>query len=86
MLFRSGVEVKTRDVLLVRTGFATRRNEEEAYLNAAGVSKSGNMWAADRQVQAVGADNMVWDCMFVGIPLKLRGATGSPIRPLALVG
>ena len=22
---------------------------------------------------------------FVGIPLKLRGATGSPIRPLALV-
>ena len=23
---------------------------------------------------------------FVGIPLKFRGATGSPIRPLALVG
>ena len=23
---------------------------------------------------------------FVAIPLKLRGATGSPIRPLALVG
>jgi len=23
---------------------------------------------------------------FIGIPLKLRGATGSPIRPLALVG
>ena len=22
---------------------------------------------------------------FVGIPLKLRGATGSPIRPLALI-
>ena len=117
-----------RGVLLVRTGFATRWTEEEVYLNAAGVSKSGNIWAADRQVQAVGADNMAWDCMqerdpetnmllfghahllvkhgihiienlnlealaaaghrefcFVGIPLKLKGATGSPIRPLALV-
>src|SRR5262245_53701950 len=124
----TGVDVKPRDVLLVRTGFATRWNEEAAYLDAAGVSKSGNIWAADRQVQAVGADNMAWDCLqerdpetnmllfghahllvkhgihiienlnlealaaaghrefcFVGIPLKLRGATGSPIRPLALV-
>jgi len=93
------------------------------------VSKSGNIWAAEQGVQAVGADNMAWDCMeerdpetnmllfghvhllvthgihiienlnlealagekiyefgFVGIPLKFRGATGSPIRPLALVG
>jgi len=92
------------------------------------VSKSGNVWAAERRVVAVGADNMAWDSMeerdpdtnmmlyghvhllvthgihiienlnleelaaaghrefcFVGIPLKFRGATGSPIRPLALV-
>ena len=116
-------------MLLVRTGYGTSWNDETAYLNAAGVSKSGNIWAADQKVAAVGADNMAWDCMtdrdpethmalfghahllvthgihiienlnleelaaarqhtfgFVGIPLKFRGATGSPIRPLALVG
>ena len=123
-----GVLVQAGDVLLVRTGYGTRWADEAAYLTAAGVSKSGNIWAADQRVVAVGADNMAWDSMqerdpdtkmmlfghahllvkhgihiienlnlealasaghhvfsFVGIPLKLRGATGSPIRPLALV-
>jgi len=116
------------NVLLVRTGYASAWRDEGTYLHAAGVSKSGNIWAADRQLLAVGADNMAWDCMterdpdtnmalfghahllvthgihiienlnleelaaaqiyefaFVGIPLKFTGATGSPIRPLALV-
>ena len=120
--------VRPGDVLLMRTGYATAWDDEATYLNAAGVSKSGNIWAADQQVIAVGADNMAWDNMverdpetkmalfghahllvkhgihiienlnleelaaakihefgFVGIPLKFRGATGSPIRPLALV-
>jgi len=122
------VEVTPGDVLLVRTGFGPLWKDEAAYLNAAGVSKSGNIWAADRKVVAVGADNMAWDTMterdpetnmtlfghahllvrhgihiienlnleelaaahcyefsFVGVPLKFTGATGSPIRPLALV-
>jgi kynurenine formamidase len=125
----AGITVQPADVLLVRTGYATTWGDEAAYLNAAGVSKSGNIWAADHNVAAVGADNMAWDNMverdpdtkmalfghahllvrhgihiienlnleelaaakiyefgFVGIPLKFRGATGSPIRPLALVG
>ncbi len=125
----ASVTVQPGDVLLVRTGFATAWDDEATYLNAAGVSKSGNIWAADQKVAAVGADNMAWDNMlerdpdtnmalfghahllvkhgihiienlnlealaaakvytfgFVGIPLKFRGATGSPIRPLALVG
>lgn len=124
----AAVTVKAGDVLLVRTGFATAWNDEAVYLNAAGVSKSGNIWAAHQRVRAVGADNMAWDCMterdpetnmvlfghahllvthgihiienlnleelaaagihefaFVGVPLKFRGATGSPIRPLALI-
>ncbi|MCU1383270.1 MAG: cyclase family protein [Acidobacteria bacterium] len=124
----AGVTVRAADVLLVRTGYATAWGDEPAYLNAAGVAKSGNIWAADQKVVAVGADNMAWDNMterdpdtnmalfghahllvthgihiienlnleelaaakiyefgFVGIPLKFRGATGSPIRPLALV-
>jgi len=124
-----GVEVQAGDVLLVRTGYgALWHGDEQVYLDAAGVSKSGTLWAADRGVTAVGADNMTWDVpgerdpdtgaslfahvyllpqkgiyilenlnleelardrrhafAFIGIPLKLRGATGSPLRPLALV-
>src|SRR5262245_14542911 len=45
-----GVEVQAGDVLLVRTGFAALWNDEEAYLDAAGVSKSGTLWAAERGV------------------------------------
>jgi len=123
-----GVALNAGDVLLVRTGFATRWHDEAAYLDAAGVSKSANLWVAEQKVRAVGADNMAWDCMterdpdtnmvlfghahllvthgihiienlnlealasagyhefcFIAIPLKFRGATGSPVRPLALV-
>jgi kynurenine formamidase len=123
-----GVDVRAGDVLLVRTGYATLWHDEAAYLQAAGVAKSGTLWAAERGVVAVGADNMAWDVpderdpetgatlfahlyllpqkgiyilenlnlealardrqyvfAFVGIPLKLNGATGSPVRPLALI-
>jgi len=124
-----GVEVLTGDVLLVRTGYgALWRGDESTYLGAAGVSKSGTLWAAERAVAAVGADNMGWDVpderdpesgstlfahvyllpqkgiyiienlnleelardrrwvfAFLAVPLKLEGATDSPVRPLALV-
>jgi kynurenine formamidase len=123
------VEVRAGDVLLVRTGYgALWGGDEKTYLDAAGVSKSGTLWAAERAVAAVGADNMAWDVpderdpetgatlfahvhlltqkgiyiienlnleelardgrrefAFVGVPLKFQGATGSPLRPLALV-
>jgi kynurenine formamidase len=121
------VTVQKGDVLLVRTGYATLWHDETAYLEAAGMHKSGTLWAAERGVVAVGADNMSWDVpgerdpesgatlfahyyllpqkgiyiienlnleelagaqmyafAFIGIPLKLNGATGSPLRPLAL--
>jgi kynurenine formamidase len=124
----AGVEPKAGDVLLVRTGYGANWNDEAVYLQAAGVSKSGSLWAAERGVAAVGADNMAWDApderdpetgatlfghlyllpkkgiyimenlfleelarnrcyqfAFIGIPLKFTGATGSPLRPLALV-
>jgi kynurenine formamidase len=123
-----GVEVRQGDVLLVRTGFGAIWADEAAYLRAAGVARSGTLWAAERGVRAVGADNMTWDVpgerdpetgstlfghvyllpqkgvyilenvnleelardrvwvfAFVGVPLKFTGATGSPLRPLALV-
>jgi kynurenine formamidase len=121
------VQVEAGDVLLVRTGYGAIWPDEPAYLEAAGVARSGTLWAAERGVVAVGADNMAWDVpdvrdpqtgatlfahfyllpqmgiyilenvnleelardrcwtfAFVGIPLKLVGATGSPLRPLAL--
>jgi kynurenine formamidase len=124
-----GVSVRAGDVLLVRTGYgALWRGDEQAYLDAAGVSRSGTLWAAEKGVAAAGADNMAWDApderdpdtgstlfahihlltrkgvyiienlnleelardrrwefAFVGVPLKFQGATGSPLRPLALV-
>ena len=124
-----GVEVRAGDVLLVRTGYgALWHGDERTYLDAAGVGKSGTLWAAERGVVAVGADNMAWDApdehdpdtgatlfahvyllpqkgvyiienlnleelardrryefAFIGIPLKLNGATGSPLRTLALL-
>ncbi|HZZ81453.1 MAG TPA: cyclase family protein [Gemmataceae bacterium] len=122
------VSVQKGDVLLVRTGYDTLWQDEAVYLQAAGVGKSGTLWAAEQGVVAVGADNMAWDApldvdpetgatlfghihlltqkgiyiienldlrelaklkqyefAFVGIPLKFQGATGSPIRPLALI-
>jgi kynurenine formamidase len=122
------VEVRSGDVLLVRTGYgALWHGDEQAYLDAAGVSKSGTLWAAEAGVVAVGADNMAWDVPgerdpetgatlfahvwlltqkgvyilenlnleelardrvwtfgFIAAPLKFQGATGSPLRPLAL--
>jgi kynurenine formamidase len=124
-----GVEVPPGAVLLVRTGYgALWHGAEQVYLDAAGVSKSGTLWAADRGAIAVGADNMAWDVpderdpetgatlfahvhlltekgvyilenlnleelardrrwqfAFIAAPLKFQGATGSPLRPLALV-
>jgi kynurenine formamidase len=120
--------VRPGDVLLVRTGFGAIWNDEPAYLRAAGMHKSATLWAAERGVIAVGADNMTWDnpqerdpetgatlfahvyllpkqgiyilenlaleelardgvseFAFVCTPLKFNGATGSPVRPLALV-
>src|SRR5207253_2428960 len=53
-----GVEVRAGDVLLVRTGYAALWGDEAAYLKAAGVARSGTLWAAERGVSAVGADNM----------------------------
>jgi len=31
------------------------------------------------------AADRVWEFAFVAAPMKIRGATGAPIRPLALV-
>jgi kynurenine formamidase len=124
---RAGVEIRTGDVVLVRTGYGALWSDPSEYLRAAGVSAAASRWLIDLKVGAVGADNMAWDVIgpadpelgmtlpghvlllvragipiienmnleelaaakvhefgFVCLPLKMRGATGSPVRPIAL--
>jgi kynurenine formamidase len=122
------VEIRKGDVVLVRTGYGALWSKPAEYMQAAGVSAAGSRWLIDKEVSAVGADNMAFDVMtaapdpelhvtlpghvlllvragipilenlnlerlaaekvyefaFVCLPLKMRGATGSPVRPIAI--
>ena len=124
----SRVEIRSGDAVLVRTGFGALWSKPDEYLHAAGVSAAGSRWLIEREVAAVGADNIAFDLMsgvpdpelkvtlpghvlllvragipiienlnleelaaakvyeflFVCLPLKMRGATGSPVRPIAI--
>jgi len=126
---QAGVGVGPGDVVLVRTGFGALWAKPDEYLSAAGVSAAGSRWLIEREVKAVGADNMAFDVnvmgppdselkvtlpghllllvragipiienlnleelaaarvhefVFVCLPLKMRGVTGSPVRPIAI--
>jgi kynurenine formamidase len=125
---RANVGVRAGDVVLVRTGYGALWAKPDEYLRAAGVSADGSRWLIEREVKAVGSDNMAFDVMaappdpelkvtlpghilllvragipiienlnleelasagvhefvFVCLPLKMRGATGSPVRPIAI--
>jgi kynurenine formamidase len=126
-LARQGLEIRGGDIALVRTGYGALWEQPDAYLTAAGVSRAGSEWFAERKVIAVGADNMAWDLtdvldpelactlaghlillarhgihiienlnleelasarrhefLFVCTPPKWKGATGSPVRPVAV--
>ena len=124
----SRTEIRPGDVVLVRTGWGKFWSEPEKYLKAPGVGAGGSRWLIERQVRAVGADNVAFDVLtstpdpelgvtlpghilllvragipiienlnleelaaagvyeflFVCLPLKMRGATGSPVRPIAI--
>ena len=58
---RAGVEIRARDVVLVRTGYGALWSKPDEYLNGAGVSTEASRWLVEKQVTAVGADNMAWD-------------------------
>lgn len=122
------VSVESGSVVLVRTGNARHWGENERYLAGPGMAASASNWLAEKQILAVGADNMAWDVpglydpglgctlpghlillarsgiyiienlqldelaeatahsfFFICLPLKFVGATGSPVRPLAIV-
>lgn len=127
-LKKEGVEVGKDDVVLVRTGYDIYWNDPHKYEEAAGISEEVSLWLGEKDVFAVGSDNLAWDLpkydksklpslpahlhllarkgiyimenlnlqelskdkvyefVFVGASIKIKGATGSPIRPLAVVG
>ena len=127
---RQGTTPGRGDVILIRSGWAQRWDDGDAYVGhdsgVPGVSEAGARWLADQQPRAAGADSIaferlapgaghahlpahkvllvdagvnlietmnleglaadeVHEFLFVGVPLPLVGATGSPMRPLAVV-
>ncbi|HEY5431245.1 MAG TPA: cyclase family protein, partial [Solirubrobacteraceae bacterium] len=124
------VDVRAGDVILVRSGWAQRWDDREAYVGVAsgvpGPGEAGAHWLAALGPRAVGADSIAFEHLapgaghallpahrvllvehginiietldleelagaqvhefaFVLSPLALVGATGSPVRPLAVV-
>nr|MBA2514057.1 cyclase family protein [Solirubrobacterales bacterium] len=121
-----GTELRTGDVVLVRTGRMTVWPDAEAFIpDEPGLDLEGARFLAEAGAMLIGADNVglerhpsgdseswqpvhtyllaeagipimeivnleelaasaVHEFAFVGACLKIRGATGSPIRPLAL--
>lgn len=122
-----GVSVGPGTVALVRTGNGGHWENSERYTEGPGIAADASRWLAERQVLAVGADNMAWDVKdvedpelgvtfaghlillarhgiyiienllleelsftsihrftFICAPAKFAGATGSPVRPLAI--
>jgi len=56
-----GTELRSGDVVLVRTGSDTVWGEPDRYLNGAGISGEASEWLASRRPLAVGSDNVAWD-------------------------
>ena len=128
---RAGARPEPGEVALVRTGWARRWDDPDAYLGVRtgvpGPSEEGAKWIAALGVRAAGADTTaferipplvghavlpahrvllvengihiienlaleelavagVFEFLFVLSPLKIVGGTGSPARPLAVVG
>ena len=122
--------IEERDVVLVRTGWAKRWNDPDAYFGldsgVPGVTEEGSKWLASFGIRAAGSDTIAFEhvapgaghaflpvhrvllvehgihiietmfleelaeagpdeFLFVLSPLNLLGATGSPVRPLAVV-
>lgn len=125
-LARQHTDLRTGDVVLVRTGRMTAWPDAEAFIpDEPGLDLEGARFLAEAGAMLIGADNVglerhpsgdpdswqpvhtyllaeagipimevvnleelaasaVHELAFVGACLKLRGATGSPIRPIAL--
>lgn len=122
---RQRVEVRSDDVVLIRTGTMLHWPDTERMPEGAGLDHDGALWLAERGIAAVGGDTAVveaqpsgrpgdpqpvhrvlifergipiveWvsqeelardgvsEFLFVCLPLSIKGATGSLVRPLAI--
>ena len=78
-LERQGTELRRGDVVLIRTGRMRAWPDAERFVpDEPGLDLDGA-----RMLAELGAAG-VHEFAFIGACLKIRGATGSPIRPLAL--
>ncbi len=124
---RQGIQIRSGDTVLVRTGNGRFFRDVERYMNGPAPDTDASEWLAELGPVAVGADNICWDlpgyadprlgdlpghivllirkgihlienvyleplvekgCYefeFICSPLKLEGATASPVRPLAII-
>lgn len=125
-----GVQIKSGDVVLIRSGWGKKFAEGQPYVGGPtgvpGIGEAGADWLAAQGIHAAGADTIaferlapggghaqlpahrvflvengiyiiealdleelatkkIYEFTFVLVPLNIFGATGSPVRPLALV-
>ncbi|MEO8657927.1 MAG: cyclase family protein [Bryobacteraceae bacterium] len=127
----AGVEIRSGDVVLLRTGWGAYWNDTPRYQNGGlasltvhgpGPALEGARWLSDHGIFAAGADTIAFEkvpdgdmpvhvhllvergihivenlnleelaqakvneFLFVALPLKIRGGTGAPVRPVAIV-
>jgi kynurenine formamidase len=121
----AGVEIRSGDVVLLRTGWARYWEDAGRFISQVrgpGPGEPAARWISAKHAFAAGSDTVafefvpapnmpvhvhllvecgihiieclnleqlaadrVYEFLFVAAPLKIRGGTGSPIRPLALV-
>lgn len=75
----TGDEIGTFNIMTDASRFDVLRIPVHTYLQAErGVSLLEAVWLEDL------ARDQVYEFLFIAAPLKLRGATASPIRPLAI--
>ena len=77
--------MRAGDVVLVRTGrgalWGMPGRSFSMGADNPGIDDAAAAWQEERGVAAVGAHEFDFVCL----PLPLRGASGSPIRPVALI-
>jgi kynurenine formamidase len=115
---KAGEEIRSGDILLVRTGWDRFLGDEKYTSSYPGLSKDAAEYLLKRRIKALGVDNPNPDhpkatdfpvhntllpkgiliienlanlgsisrtrFRFVGLPLKIRNGTGSPIRAIAI--
>lgn len=125
-LQQQGLELRTGDLVLLRTGWARHWRESSLFNGSRGglpgPGRDGAQWLIDRGAAMVGSDTPAFEVipsvgdsvhamllvdraihiienlnlemlgerrtgrfLFVGLPLRMVGATGSPLRPIAIL-